>query len=169
MIIVPLGIIIFNSENEFNKEWINQSINSVEFSSPNKLKLISSNLSKELIEYYDKLEIYSDNQNDKSIFLYSIELKEENIDLQNYYEQYLDNFKAKIPNLNTIEVTEKKISDNNISIRFNFLTNKKVLNGFCRISKERKNLNMFWLIPFYKSYSKEYIDKFDNKIVEATN
>ncbi|TCI93627.1 hypothetical protein [Tenacibaculum sp. M341] len=165
LIIIPLSIIVFNVENELEKKWSNQIINTIEFSSPTVLKLINSDIPENLKEYYNKLEIYNDGKKDKSIILYTIELKDENIDLKNYFEQYLETFKVKIPNIKTVDIIEQIESENDILTKFKFSTKNETLNGYSRFIKKDRNLNMFWLVPFSKSYTEKYIEKFNKNIL----
>ena len=67
-------------ENELEKEWLKQTINTIEFLLPTELKLIHSDIPENLKEYYNKLEIYNDGKMNKSIIVYDIELKNKNID-----------------------------------------------------------------------------------------
>ena len=165
LIVIPLSIIAFNVENELEKKWSNQTINTIEFSSPTELKLINSDIPENLKEYYNKLEIYNDGKKDKSIILYAIELKDENIDLKNYFEQYLESFKVKISNIKTVDIIEQIESENDILTKFKFNTKNETLNGYSRFIKKDRNLNMFWLVPFSKSYTEKYIEKFNKNIL----
>jgi hypothetical protein len=163
-IIIPFGVIFFSNQNEIEKEWLNQTINAVEFSAPYKLKLSQSDIPKELEEYYSKFEIYRDGKNDKSTIIYSIKLKDENIDLEDYFKQYLESIKEIIPSLKAVEIIEQKKTENDIYTRFKFITKNQSLNGSCRLIKKGKNINIFWLVPFSQDFSKKYIDKFDKSI-----
>ncbi len=165
LIIIPISIIALNVENELEKKWSNQIINTIEFSSPTKLKLINSDIPENLKEYYNKLEIYKGEKKGKSIILYAIELKDENIDLKNYFEQYLEAFKVKIPNIITVDIIEQIESENDILTKFKFNTKNKTLNGYSRFIKKDRNLNLFWLVPFSKSYTEKYIEKFNKNIL----
>jgi hypothetical protein len=161
---IPISILAWNLESELEKEWSRQNINKIEFCSPNKLKLVRSEIPENIKDYFNKFEIYNDGKKDKSIILFATELKDEDIDLKDYFEQYLESFKLKIPDLKTIEITKQNESETDIHAKFNFITKKDSLKGYSRFIKENRNLNMFWLIPFTKSYSKKYIEKFDKNI-----
>jgi len=163
-IIIPFGVIIFSNQNEVEKEWLNQTINAVEFSSPYKLELSQSDIPKELEEYYSKFEIYRDGKNNKSTIIYSIKLKDGNIDLEDYFKQYLENAKEIIPSLKTVEIIEQKKTESDIYTRFEFITKNESLNGFCRLIKKGTDINIFWLIPFTESFSKKHIEDFNKSI-----
>lgn len=166
LILFSFSFIILTQKNELEREWIHQTINSVPFSSPTELKRTSVEIPEALNDYYNKIEIFNDDNGYRSTTVLAIALKDANIDLQNYFEQYLNSYKEKIPNIKAVEIIDQTKSEYDLYIRFKMITNKKSLNGICRVIQQDKNLYMFWLIPFSKGYSKEYMERFNNGILK---
>jgi len=166
LISIPFGLMIVNSKNNNStkNEWINQKISNIEFLSPYNLELIQSEIPENLKEHYTRLEVYSDGKNDKSTTVYSIELKDDNIDLENYFKQYLESIESKIPSLERTEIIEQTNNENGISTTFRFILKDKSIDGFCKLTQDKKEISMLWLIPLTKGFSKEHIDKFNKSI-----
>ncbi len=167
LLIIPFSAIILSDKTQTEKEWIVQNIDDIEFSSPFKVKLIDSEIPDDLKEDYNKLNIYSDNKEDKLTIIYSIEIADNEIKIESYFNEYLESFKKGIPDLKNIEVekSENKNSENNFTAKLKFIkSNTKPLNGFSRLIKRNNSINLFWLIPLSKGYPEKYIEKFNKSI-----
>lgn len=166
LVLIPFAFMISSNQKEdlLKKEWSSHKFDRIEFSSPNKLKLISSKVPNKLNEYYKKYEVYSDGANNRRTSIYSIGLKDDNIDIDNYLKQYLDRIKTNIPSLSSVEIIEQKNNKIDIYTKYKFIINNNDFTGFCRLMKNNNEINMFWLIPISEGFSNEYIKRFNESI-----
>lgn len=143
-------------------KWITQTIGEVQFDNPKELTLTSSEIPESVKWYYKELKTYSDSNQDRITIFLDSKIATDTIPIIESYSSYLEGMLQKQGvNEETFKI-EPIISDKEeISAKFTFELNGKVVNGYGYMFKKGEILESIWLMPIKEGFSDEYIEEFE--------
>lgn len=146
-------------------DWTQQQIGLISFESPTKLKLTSSSIPLGTEHFYSSLEVYTDGNDDRLTSFINANILLDTLDLADSFGGSLEGM------LNNIGITEVELLDDHyidteeVVAKFKFHLNDEEVIGFGYMRNVGRTLQSIWLLPIKRSFSLEYIDKFENSII----
>ena len=161
----------FLSSNQTDKEilqqkWRTQKIGKIEFDNPEKLKLRINEIPESIRWFYSKLNIYSDENNDRITSFLQSEILIDTLSVQDIYSSTLERMLKKIDvNIEEIDLYVFTVDEEEVSSMFSFELNGNKVNGYGFMYLNGKTLESIWLMPLKKGFSKDYIIEFESGII----
>lgn len=144
------------------RDWYTQEIGLIEFETPKKLKLKSSEIPKSVKGFYNSLELYTDEGEDRITSFMKAELMIDTISVLEAYSGALEGMLQKLNvDSDNIEVEVYLEDEEEVSCMFSFDLNGQKANGYGYMYKLRNKLESIWLMPIKRGYSVEYIEEFE--------
>ena len=149
-----------------DKEWITQKIGMIEFDSPTKLELQTSEIPESVKWFYSEMNLYSDKGTDRITTFMESKIFIDTITVENAYSGALEGMLNKLNvNMDDLELEVFSASKEEISSMFSFDLHGKKVYGYGFMLKNKDKLESIWLMPLKRAYSKDYIKEFDAKII----
>jgi hypothetical protein len=153
-------------EEIIHQKWIPQKIGLINFDTPEKLELQSDKIPESVKDYYDELNIYTDNNDDRITTVMSSKIKVDTMPIEHSFSNALTGMLTKLQfDLNKFEFESIETDGQEISSRFSVEINGEKAYGYGYMFKKDKNLESAWLIPIKRGFSKEYIEEFEAGII----
>jgi len=147
------------------KEWITQRIGIVEFESPTRLELRSSEVPDEVTWFYSETKLYSDKETDRVTSFIQSRILIDTLLIEDAYSGALEGMLKKIGvKIENVQLDVFSADKNEVSSMFSFDLNGVRVNGYGFMYLGEKRLESVWLMPLKKGFSKEYIEKFDTGV-----
>lgn len=144
-----------------NQEWIAQKIGIIEFDSPTKLELDTSEIRDSIQMFYDEFILYSDHNKERKTYF----LQTKNFDITHPLNMVF--MKDLVVLLKPLEVSISEINlesfegdENECSSMFSFMLKKERVRGYGFMYRNEETLESIWLIPVKRGFSRKYIEEF---------
>lgn len=167
-VVVRIFLAPKTDEQLVNSDWNEQKIGTVTFQYPIELKLTSSSIPEGAEQVYSKLEIYSDNGEDRGMsFIYS-EILTDSLKLEDAFGGSLEAMLKSI-GVEDVELVDSYIDEQEVVSKFRFQRNSKELLGFGYMRLAERQLQSAWLLPVTRTFSEEFLDKFEYHLEPGIN
>ncbi|WP_210466449.1 hypothetical protein [Rufibacter roseolus] len=153
-------------EEILNTDWVTQTIGEVQFDSPEKLTLRTSEIPASAKWFYKEMKLYSDGKNDRLTTFLDSKITVDTLAIADAYSNALESMLKK-HSINPAKLKLKTFSsdEEEISAMFTFDLNGETVNGYGHMFKKGEVLESVWLMPVTKGFSKEYIEEFEAGII----
>jgi hypothetical protein len=145
-----------------NREWVTQTLSGVQFDSPEKLTLRTTETPVSAKWFYKELKMYSDGNNDRLTIFMDSRITIDTLSVANAYASALeDMLKKQNVNPEKLKLETFSSDEEEISAMFTFDLNGERVNGYGHMFKKREVLASIWLMPIKRGFSREYIEEFE--------
>jgi hypothetical protein len=149
-----------------DKEWTTQKIGMIEFDSPTKLELQTSEIPESVKWFYSKMNLYSDEGTDRITSFMESKILIDTLTIENAYSGALEGILNKLNvNMDEVELEVFGADEEEVSSMFSFDLNGKKVNGYGFMYMNKDKLESIWLMPLKRGYSKGYIEEFEAGII----
>ncbi|MER2998904.1 hypothetical protein [Pontibacter populi] len=143
-------------------EWVTQTIGEVQFDSPEKLTLRTSEIPESTRWFYKQLKMYSDGNNDRLTAFMDSRIKADTLSIVDAYASALEGLLKK-HNVSPERLKLETFSsdEEEISAMYTFDLKGERVNGYGHMFKKGEVLESIWLMPITRGFSREYIEEFE--------
>lgn len=174
LIVLSCGLTIFFLESEptdaeiLNKEWTTQKIGLIEFDSPTKVELQSSEIPESVKWFYSEMSLYSDEGKDRLTSFMKTKILIDTLTIDNAYSGALEGMLNKLDvNMDNVELEVFGADEEEVSSMFSFELNGEKVNGYGFMYMNNDRLESIWLMPLKRGFSKDYIEEFEAGIMPS--
>lgn len=167
-IIVTCGLTIFFLSSKptdteiLRQEWVTQRIGMVEFDSPTKLKLQTSDVPESVKWFYSEMNLYSDNGNERITSFLKTKILIDTLSIEDAYSSSLEGMLQKMKvNIEDVELEVYGADGEEVSAMFSFILNGIKVNGYGFMYMNENALESIWLMPLKRGFSIDYIEEFE--------
>lgn len=163
LIVSLIGRWLFADSDSLNpNDWQTQKIGLVEFASPVSLQLQTDAVPSEVDQFYRKLQIYTDGNNERSTSCIYAVLQNESINLGLAYRGALEGILRNIRvDIDRVQFDTLLNLETELATTFSFSANDQVLQGYGYVLHADSVLQSFWLMPLQKGFSDAYLAAFE--------
>jgi hypothetical protein len=172
LILLSCGLTIFfltskpSDAEILDKEWITQKIGMIEFDSPTKLELQTSEVPESVKWFYSEMNLYSDEGTERLTSFIKTKILIDTLTIENAYSGALEGMLNKLNvNIDKVELEVFVADEEEVSSMFSFELNGKKVNGYGFMYMNKDRLESIWLMPLKRGYSKDYIEEFEARII----
>ncbi len=174
LIVLSCGLTIFFLESEptdaeiLNKEWTTQKVGLIEFDSPTKVELQSSEIPESVKWFYSEMSLYSDEGKDRLTSFMKTKILIDTLTIDNAYSGALEGMLNKLDvNMDNVELEVFGADEEEVSSMFSFELNGEKVNGYGFMYMNNDRLESIWLMPLKRGFSKDYIEEFEAGIMPS--
>lgn len=146
------------------RDWHPNDISILAFDTPYELNHVTSEVPANAANFYKELDVYMYNDRGRVFYCYDAELLEFGVDVKKAFEGGLNGMLDNIPHedleLAYIEDHADRVS---AYIRYT-LPNNDVVDGYGMVYREAEFLQVLWLMPVERGFSRELLEKFQEGI-----
>lgn len=172
LIVLSCGLTLFFLSSKptdakiLDEEWTTQKIGMIEFDSPTKLELQTSEIPKSVKWFYSELNLYSDEGKDRITSFMETKILIDTLTIENAYSGALEGILNKFDvNMDEVELEVFGAYEEEVSSMFSFELNGKKVNGYGFMYMNKGRLESIWLMPLKRGFSKDYIEEFEAGII----
>ena len=172
LIVLGCGLTIFFLTSKptdaelLDKVWTTQKIGMIEFDSPTKLELQTSEVPESVKWFYSEMQLYTDGGTDRLTSFMKTKILIDTLSIENAYtgalEGMLNNLEV---NMDKVELEVFDADEEEISSMFSFELNGQIVNGYGFMHMNKDRLESIWLMPLKRDFSEDYIEAFDAGII----
>jgi hypothetical protein len=172
LIVLSCGLTIFFLSSKptdaeiLDKEWATQKIGMIEFDSPTKLELQTSEIPESVKWFYSEMNLYSDEGKDRLTSFMKTKILIDTLTIDNAYSGALEGMLNKLDvDMDNVELEVFGADDEEVSSMFSFELNGEKVNGYGFMYMNKERLESIWLMPLKRGFSKDYIEEFEAGII----
>ncbi|MCB9325362.1 MAG: hypothetical protein H6571_16610 [Lewinellaceae bacterium] len=172
LIVLSCGLTLFFLSSKptdaeiLDKEWTTQKIGMIEFDSPTKLELQTSEIPESVKWFYSEMNLYSDEGADRITSFMESKILIDTLTIENAYSGALEGMLSKLDvNMDNVELEVFGADEEEVSSMFSFELNGKKVNGYGFMYMNKDRLESIWLMPLKRGFSKDYIEEFEAGII----
>jgi hypothetical protein len=172
LIVLSCGLTLFFLSSKptdaeiLDEEWTTQKIGMIEFDSPTKLELQTSEIPESVKWFYSELNLYSDEGKDRITSFMETKILIDTLTIENAYSGALEGMLNKFDvNMDEVELEVFRADEEEVSSMFSFELNRKKVNGYGFMYMNKGRLESIWLMPLKRGFSKDYIEEFEAGII----
>ena len=137
----------------------------IEFDSPTKLELRTSEVPESVKWFYSEMNLYSDEGPERITSFMKTKILIDTLSIENAYSGALEGMLNKIDvNMEEVELEVFGADKEEVSSMFSFFLNGEKVNGYGFMYMNKDRLESIWLRPLKKGFSKDYIEEFEEGI-----
>jgi len=148
------------------QEWITQKIGEIEFDSPTKLELQTSEIPESVKWFYSEMNLYSDQGSERITLFLQTKILIDTLSIENAYSGALEEMIKRIKvSMEDVALEVFGVDEEEVSSMFSFNINGLRVNGYGYMYMNANTLESIWLMPLKRGFSKDYIEEFETRII----
>ncbi len=147
-----------------DEDWQIQHVSLLPFETPHALNLTTDAIPQEAEDAYLALDVYVYDDDGRVMYVYDAELAHTPIPVKAVFEAGLNEMLQKIEH-SDLEIAYIKEASDQVSAYIRFaLPNNDVVDGYGMVFTEDEFMQVMWLMPLERGYSREYLEYFQSRI-----